>query len=369
MRRVVITLSTIVSIIYAQNYISNKKCKECHPDIYEEYMKSWHSKGYFNDELHKRVADKVPVYDCAKCHMPADRNRVSLENGRTSPSERLAEDRDAISCFYCHQIAFVKEAHSSNNIILAKQAKGYKPTLFGSLENPDSSDKHSMIHSPIYERYACIGCHSHKRNKNGVLIFQATKSGEGSKDCIRCHMPYESGSVEKLNRRNRTKRRSHYFRGIHDEKMRAKSVDINISYSNNTLDINLTNKMGHPLIIQAAREKFLKTTIYRGDKIIWSSFKHSPEEDREALFRSDFLMKDGSEADIPYFANKRGYYNNLDAYKSKILHYKTPTLYKGDRIVSEMFVILAKPSCVKATHLDKKWQKPILMKRVEIRVK
>ena len=80
-------------------------------------------------------------------------------------------------------------------------------------------------------------------------------------------------------------------------------------------------------------------------------------------------MKDGSEADIPYFANKRGYYNNLEAYKSKILHYEIPTLHKGDRIVSEMFVILAKPSCVKATHLDKKWQKPILMKRVEIRVK
>ena len=357
-------------LLQATPYLSNKSCKECHPKIYDEYMHSWHSKGYFNDELHRAVANKVPVYDCAKCHMPAATNKEALANGESEPKEFYNEDTDAISCFYCHQIAYVKEAHNSNNIVLAKQAKGYKPTLYGSLKDPDSSDKHSMVHSPIYDKYACIGCHSHKRNRNGLLIFRATKPGEDSKECIKCHMPYISGGVEKMNKKARTKHRSHYFKGVHDKKMRQKSVDIKITPLDGKLKITLTNKMGHPLIIQSARLMYLKTQIIRDNKVIWSNFKSSPTEDKKALFGITYLLDNGKEASIPYFATKIGFNHNLDAKESMELEYNIPKLQKGDKIVSEFFVILAKPSCIKATGLDsKKWGKSLLMKRVEFIVK
>ncbi len=361
------TISILLPLLLnATPYLSNKSCKECHPKIYDEYMHSWHSKGYFNDELHRAVADKVPVYDCAKCHTPSSTNQEDLASGKAKLKKIYQEDRDAISCFYCHQIAYVKEAHNSNNIILAKQAEGYKPSLFGSLENPDSSDKHSMVHSPIYKKYACIGCHSYKRNKNGLMIFQATKPGEGSEDCIKCHMPYEPGGVEKMNRRGRSEHRSHYFRGVHDAKMREKAVDIKINPSDDRLKITLTNKMGHPLIIQSARQMYLKTQIIRDGKVIWSSFQKSPSEDKKALFMVDYLLEDGTLAPIPYFATKNGYTHNLGAKESIDLEYKIPKLKKGDKIVSEMFVVLAKPSCLKVIGLDKKrWSKPLLMKRVE----
>ncbi len=366
MKKLLIISPVITLLLQATPYLSNKSCKECHPKIYDEYMHSWHSKGYFNNKLHRAVADKVPVYDCAKCHMPAAPDREKLASGASEPKAIYKEDSDAVSCFYCHQIAFVKEAHLSNNIILAKQAQGYKPSLFGSLQNPDSSDKHSMVHSPIYDKYACIGCHSHKRNKHGVLIFEATKPGEDSKECIKCHMPYESGGVEKMNRRARSRHRSHYFKGVHDAKMRQKSVDIKITPSKERLKITLTNKMGHPLIIQAARQMYLHTQIFRDGKAIWSSFKKSPQEDKKALFVTDYLLADGKEAPVPYFATKKGFSNNLKAKKSLNLEYKIPSLKKGDKIVSALYVELAKPSCIKVTGLDKKkWGKALLMKRVE----
>ncbi len=357
------------SSLVAREYLSNKSCNECHPDIYDEYKSSWHSKGYFNDELHHKASLKVPAYKCAKCHMPASGDKELLSNGTIKIPKETKRNKDAISCFYCHQIAFVKEAHKSNDIMLARQAEGLKPTLYGSLQNPDSSDKHEMVKSPIYEKYACIGCHSHKRNENGVLIFRATNKGEGSKDCIKCHMPYIDGGVEKMNRKSRQKHRSHYFAGIHDEKMRQKSVDIKVSPQKESIDINITNKMGHPLILQAARMKYLKISLYRGGKEIWSNFKKDPREDKQGTFTIDYLDENGTITPIPFNATKRGFDNNLQAYESKILHYKTPSLKKGDKIVVQMYVRLAKDTCIDALGLGQKWQKPILMKRVEFIVK
>ena len=73
---------------------------------------------------------------------------------------------------------------------------------------------------------------------------------------------------------------------------------------------------------------------------------------------------------MPYFATKKGFSNNLKAKKSLNLEYKIPSLKKGDKIVSALYVKLAKPSCIKVTGLDKKkWGKALLMKRVEFIVK
>jgi hypothetical protein len=356
--------------LFSAKYLTNKSCNECHPDIYEEYTSSYHAKTWFNDELHRKVAKKVPVYDCGRCHMPAAKNLKELEAGKTWPREHHKEQKDAVSCFYCHQIAYVKQAHKFNEIQLAKQAEGYKPTLYGSLENPDSSDKHSMVKSPIYDRYACSGCHSHKRNGNDVLIFRAMEEGQDSRECIKCHMPETDGPPEKMNKRSRTKHKGHYFNGIHDETMRAKAVDISIDVKGDTIEVTLENKMGHPLIIQPARMKYLRLQVIRDGKVIWQNFTKNPREDRQGCFVTDFTDENGKPVAIPYFAKKRGFVNNLKAKEKKTLVYKVPSLQKDDRIVAEMFVVLAKPECAAAAGVtDEKLTKPILMKRVEITVK
>ncbi len=349
-------------------YLTNKSCKECHEQIYDEYQHSWHSKTYFNDQLHKSVADRVKVYDCAKCHMPAASNIEDLESGKTKPNPIHQTQKDAVSCFYCHQIAFVKKSHKSNINILSKQAIGYKPTLFGSLENPDNSDKHSSVKSPIYDKFVCIGCHSHKRNSNGVLIFEAFDKLD-SRGCIKCHMPYTSGGVEKFNRRGRVHHRSHRFRGIDDEDFRKTGLDVKIEYNKNQIIIILKNKMPHPLIIQPARIKYLQLQIIRNNKIIWQNYKKSEIEDKQGSFYISFLGKNNKKVIIPAYAYKRGWVNNLKAKEERKLIYDTISLQKKDKIVAKMFVKLAKDECMKVLNLNKEFNKPLLLKKVEMEVK
>jgi nitrate/TMAO reductase-like tetraheme cytochrome c subunit len=352
--------------LFSADYLTNKSCQECHPDIYDEYQSSWHSKTWFNDTLHREVGKKIPVYDCGRCHMPAAKNLTEMEAGKTTPNPIHKEQKDAISCFYCHQIAYVKQSHRFNENTLARQAAGYKPTLYGSLENPDDSDKHAMVKSPIYDKYACMGCHGHKRNGNDVLIFQAMKEGQDSKECIKCHMPYIDGPVEKMNKRSRSKHRSHYFAGIRDSEMREKGLGIDIEAEGDTLKVTIENKMGHPLIIQPARMKYLSLKVVRDGKVIWKNYEKSPREDKQGTFVTDFADADGKPVAIPYFAKKRAFVNNIEAKSEKTLTYKVPTLHKDDRIVAEMYVLPAKPDCAAAVSLDDdSFTQPLLMKRVE----
>ncbi|NPA29959.1 MAG: hypothetical protein GXO33_07240 [Epsilonproteobacteria bacterium] len=360
----------VVTSLFSAKYLTNKSCNECHPDIYDEYQTSWHAKGWFNDTLHRKVAQKIPVYDCGRCHMPAARNLADMEAGKTTPNPIHQEQKDAVSCFYCHQIAYVKKSHKFDEITLARQAEGFKPSLYGSLENPDDSDKHASVKSPIYDKYACMGCHSHKRNSEGVLIFKAMDEKQDSRSCIKCHMPYIEGPVEKMNKKSRNRHRSHYFAGIHDAQMREKSVDIVLENRNGEVVVTLKNRMDHPLIIQPARMKYLRLRIVRDGKTIWQNYKNDPTEDKQGAFYVEFEDGNGKRVGIPYFAKKRQFENNIPARGEKTLRYKVPSLHKNDRMVAEMFVILAKPSCAAAAGIDERELiEPLLMKRVETVVK
>ncbi len=348
-------------------YLSNKSCKECHKDIYNEYQYSYHSKGYFNDILHRKVADKISLkkYDCATCHMPASNNIKEIISGADRPNRQNVTDSDAISCFFCHEIAYVKEAHKFNINILTRQVEGYKPSLYGDLENPDENDKHSSLRNPLYDKNVCKGCHAHKRNENGLLIFKAMKKGENSKECIKCHMPYIPGGNENMNKRARTKHRSHFFPGIHSAEMREKSVDIKIDINKkDNIIVTLKNKMSHPLIIQAARVMFLRVVAKRGDRVIWSN-----KDDKSSYFKYEYL-KGKKEIVIPYEATGYKWFNNLEGNSSKVYDYKIPGLKSGDKIIASFYMIIAKKECLDDIGLkDSNLDKALLAKRVEFTVK
>jgi hypothetical protein len=362
----VLLLSILFSLLSAK-YLTNESCKECHEDIYYEYQTSNHSKTYFNNELHRKVADKVSTktYDCAVCHMPGAQNLNELVNGKARPSKLYDEQTDAISCFYCHQIGYVQKAHTRNINYLSKKPKGYKPSMFGSLEDADDSDKHEMLHNPIYKQNVCLGCHSHKRNSHDVLIFDAMKDNQDSTECIRCHMPYVNGGVEKTNKKGRTEHRSHTFAGIHSLEMIKQSVDISISTNKNIIEVTISNKMPHPLIIQASRLKYLQLTLQRGSQLIWKNFKNSPLEDKQGAFVTEFVDDKNVSVSIPAFAYKRGFVNNLDAKETKVLRYDVGDIQKGDIIEASFYVVLAKPSCASVLDLkDKSLTQATLMKHV-----
>ncbi|TET88451.1 MAG: hypothetical protein E3J96_03330 [Sulfurovum sp.] len=346
-------------------YLDNHSCNECHEKIYEEYQSSFHSKGYFNDELHRKIANKADPkkYACATCHMPMADNLKDLISGEARPDKNNKTHTDAISCYFCHTIAYVKTAHKFNINTKARQAKNYKPTLYGRLHNPDDSDKHSSASNPVYAKKVCMGCHSHKLNDNNVTIFRAMDEKQDSISCIDCHMPEIAGGAEKMDKRARGRHASHKFLGIHDKEFRKTGMDIDITTADKKLTVTLKNKMTHPLIIQAARAKFLKIEISRAEKVIWQNYEKEPSEDKQGYFAYSF-KQNGKEIAIPAHATESTV-NNVAAKTSKLLKYTTPTLQKGDSVRVALYVQLAKSDCAEVIELDdSNLTQPQLMKEV-----
>ncbi|MCD6433524.1 MAG: hypothetical protein J7L21_05725 [Sulfurimonas sp.] len=366
MKKIVLFTYILTSLLSAK-YLTNESCKECHEDIYYEYQSSYHSKTYFNDELHRKVADVISdnSYDCGICHMPASKKLKEMETGEKQPSNASIEQKDAISCFYCHQIGYVKQAHTKNINYRTKNVEGFKPSMFGSLKNTEESDKHEMSNNPLYKQKVCLGCHSHKRNSHDVMIFNAMQDNQDSTECINCHMPYIVGGVEKMNKKGRQKHRVHTFDGIHNMQMREEAIDISIKTTDNTIEVTLKNKMPHPLIIHPSRLKYLKLSLIRNSEAIWENFKNSPLEDKQASFVVEFVDENDKFVSIPAFAYKRGFVNNLKAKETRILKYEVEQIKQDDIIKASMYVVLAKPSCSDELNLqDKTLTKPLLMKEI-----
>jgi len=354
----------------ANKYLDNHSCDECHEKIYSEFQSSRHSKGYFNDELHRKVADKVSrkKYSCATCHMPMANNIKELISGEARPDKNNKTHTDAISCYFCHTIAYVRSSHKFNINTKARQAKGEKPTLYGRLTNPDDSDKHASVNSPIYTKNACIGCHSHKLNDNNVTIFRAMNPKQNSESCVKCHMPELEGGNEKINKKTRSNHASHKFLGIFDAKFRATGMDINITATKNSIEVLLTNKMDHPIIVQPARAKYLEIKVIRDKKVIWKNYDKKPSEDKKAFFEYTFADKDGKQVIIPSHATKNLRINNIEAYESKALIYNKIKLEKGDIIKASMYVNISKKDCTKVVDIkEEKYIKTYLIKSVEIK--
>jgi hypothetical protein len=352
MKYIYLLLFTFTFSFATQKYLDNHSCNECHEKIYEEYQSSYHAKSYFTDTLHRKIADKVSTkkYECAVCHMPMADNLKDLVSGKARPDPSNKTHTDAVSCYFCHTIAYVKKAHKFNINTKAKQAENYKPTLYGRLNNPDDSDKHSSASNPVYAKKVCMGCHSHKLNDSNVTIFRAMEEKQDSIGCIKCHMPEVSGGAEKMDKRTRGQHASHKFLGIHDAAFRKTGVDMNLSVKGNKLLVSLTNKMEHPLIIQPARVKFLKITVQREGKVVWSNYTKEASEDKQGYFAYAF-KKSGHPVIIPATATDSSM-NNLAAKAHKVLEYEVPSLHKGDVVHVGLYVQFAKDACTKVISLD-----------------
>ncbi|MEA1953985.1 MAG: multiheme c-type cytochrome [Campylobacterota bacterium] len=355
MRYIFLLLIVLSALVEAKDkYMDNHSCNECHEEIYEEYQTSSHSKSYFSNTLHRQIADYVSreKYSCATCHMPMADNMKELLSGEARPDKSNKTHTDGVSCFFCHTVAYVRTAHKFNINTKARQAKGYKPTLYGRLNKPDDSDKHSSASNPVYAKKVCMGCHSHKINDNNATIFRAMSKEQDSISCINCHMPELSGGAEKMDKRARGRHASHKFLGIHDVEFRKTGIDINITTSELKLTIRLKNKMTHPLIVQPARAKYLKIVLSRAGKVIWKNYKKEPSEDKKGYFAYRF-KREGKEIIVPAHATE-SLVNNVEAESTKLLEYTVPLLQKGDKISVGLYVQLAKSDCAKVIALEER---------------
>lgn len=355
-------------------YLGSKSCNECHPKIYEEHMLSMHSKSsIYKDEIHTKLKEKISPrkYECALCHTPAVSNLRNLITGKSQPNEFDKQLQDGVSCFYCHQIN--KVLYTQHKGINFSSYKGEpKPTFFGNLKNPEDSDKHksSSEHIIFSNSQVCMGCHAYKKNSNDVEICNTLVEYKKTSDCISCHMPKKKGNgPTKLNAKQRNEYTTHKFLGIHSPTMVKKAVELKLSQvDNNSFALSIKNKMGHAIITQPMRLKFVKTQILRDGKTVWSNFKKLPLEDKAATFA--VIFKDRNEdSTFPPYAVGYKYNNNIDSEKVKKIVYNVK-LNKGDIIKSTWISYIIAPDIAKK--LDIKTEeliKPIIGQTIQLIVK
>jgi len=330
-------------------YPSSESCNECHENIYREHTHSMHhNSSIFKDEVHAKVKNAVnkDKYKCAICHMPATKSLRAVMSGEKKPNPKSYRQQDGVSCFFCHQISKIYSS-KSHNINFSNYKGEKKPTVFGNLLKPYESNEHESQSNDIYKNSeVCMGCHSHKQNSKGFEVCNTKNQYDKTSDCIGCHMPSTPGTIEKKDNGMRDKYKSHEFLGVHSTKMIKKAVKLELVYKNEVLDLTISNKMGHSIITHPMRLKFAKTIITRDKKIIWSNFKDSPLEDKEATFI--IVFKDAN--DKPAMPNKAIGYKlnrNLKANESKVIKYNVGKLQKGDEIKTTWISYILNPKIAK----------------------
>ncbi len=349
----IIILFALLLVSINGKYLDSKSCAECHDTIYEEHIESMHaSSSLFKDEFHRKMKElNFPnTYKCGVCHIPAAKDLDKIITGQYQPT-KTKRQLDGVSCLYCHSITGIKKSHFQNKNKNTFDRDG-KHLLYGTLDNPGESDKHDSISiNKKYNIYSnskvCMGCHSHKRNvSHDIEVCKISIDETKQTNCIKCHMPKYQGGPTKLNKKGRAEYSSHEFLGIKDVDLIKEAVKLSLKQNNQGIELTIENKMGHQILLQPMRLKYVKTVVTRDNTVIWQNFKNTPYEDKEVTFSKLFIDENGKQV-YPPKAAKVKYYTNLDTYKSKTVVYKISNLKKGDIVKSVWISYPIRPSLAK----------------------
>jgi len=146
----------------------------------------------------------------------------------------------------------------------------------------------------------------------------------------------------------------HEFLGIRSDEMVKKAVKLSIQQiDNSSIELTIKNKMGHDIIMQPMRLKYVETTVERDEKIIWKNFKKLPSEDVKATFTRLFKDDKGHRI-FPPFAKSIMFDNNIKANSKKKITYKLPKLQKGDIVKSQWISYVIRPSLARSLKIEDK---------------
>jgi hypothetical protein len=211
-----------------------------------------------------------------------------------------------------------------------------------------------------------MGCHGKKYNKQKVEICNGYNQIDETSDCISCHMPKVPGDITKLNKKGRMEYASHEFQGIRSDDMVKKAVKLSLKLDNNILKLTIKNMMGHSIIMQPMRLKYVQTKLIRDGKTIWQNYDKSPLEDKKATFTTIFKGKNDEQV-FPPFATGYIFNNNLKANSSVTISYDLPKLQSEDTIKSTWISYVVRPEMVKSLNItDEKNTKKYIGYSVEL---
>ena len=353
-------LVATISSIGASN-IKSSTCKSCHPKIYDEYISSAHHLSYLNhDKLFKAVWSKAPKKkSCLKCHV--------------APTKQNPTQNSSIECIGCHKIKAIKHGNISNSNIYDNRDKYFysaqesergeklnyqhkRTNWFGLSSRRSGSPYHTIDYSNdiFYNGKVCMGCHSHKKNANGLTLCSTDiKDMNEKQNCITCHMPNVTGSATTI--RISKMHKFHGFAGSrYAQNVLSKYIDMSIKPSPKSVEVVIKNKAPHSLLTHPMRVLILKINLYKDGKKVYSVKKSFAR----------IVGKDGKPS-APWLATEIVRDDMIKAKENRVVKINIPTNITFDKSEALLGYYLVNPKMAKKLGIkDKELLKLHILKRV-----
>ena len=169
------------------------QCRECHPEVYDEWRESHHAFAWLNPEPRRpELSDNFRNKDCIPCHAPRPMFEVGFGQRAL---ERETRREDGVNCFTCHKYRNVMLG--ANELTDAASGAPCNPTTWGQ----------------VSEMGLCAPCHDQHKVHQHWQETRFAVPGEDYQDCNDCHMPEVAGPGTVGGPRKT--HRSHSFHGAH----------------------------------------------------------------------------------------------------------------------------------------------------------
>lgn len=191
--------------VHAPRFTSSQQCKDCHAEVFEEWMGSHHQIAYLNPEVRK-LSDDFRNKECQACHLP----RPIIETGlleRTLP--RISRPDEGVDCLTCH-------LGPGGRIV------GLNDSMQGCM--PVRDPKFMSVE-------LCQTCHNQHQTTDQ---WRASKWAEQNVSCRDCHMlPTQ--------RADGRRGRGHVFPAAHDLDMLKRAGDFRMKVEGGNVILELEN--------------------------------------------------------------------------------------------------------------------------------
>jgi hypothetical protein len=323
------------------DFAKTRQCIRCHLTIYKEYKASAHYNSIpERDPIHARVvelyqkAHGTTAYPCAKCHAPAVKDR---KNPAADPYYH-----EAIACAYCHRIEAIEEHPKANKNVISP-----KKGLYFGVRHPEMrSDYHKIdLSNPIHKNGdVCMGCHSHKQNSGGFVVCETESNNTLAQNCITCHMPQVEGSLS-----DRVDTPAHAYHGFatidRGREYLQKYVDLNLTRNNGRLQVAITNRAPHKLLLHPLRMARLVVTFYKGGKVV-----------EQKSFDFERLIGKEGRPTPPWLADQVVKDTMIKGGERRLIEVELP---EADRVEAQLLLFRVHPKIAKKMGLE---SKPVIFK-------
>ena len=289
-----------------KDFEPSKKCRSCHPGIYEQWTQAMMSQAYTHhwDEIEyfdlavAHAAAKPELKDvvdgCNGCHTPLAFMSVPLPPAR--PSEKTMAN-ESVSCEVCHLITSTTSDPPFNFSYIIQPGRTKNSAREPDIESP----AHKILQNDFYKTTEFCGtCHNEK-DPYGIWVKSTQiewKEGPYAKEGVRCqdcHMP-KAPFQNALMGNTREDSRLHLFHGAHDPGKVKGTIELRIQPDIREAEPGETIVFTVALFNQKTGHKFPTGSVE--DRIVWMQVEASDAKGKTYHLNVDKKGFEGEEYTI-----------------------------------------------------------------------